>query len=289
MLQIAADVRTVQAEGIVAVGAFDMMRLRQRLAEVAAHEILVAQFRPEGRPSCEPVKIAPGVHTVHIRTVIVVFHFLRHPPVTLIAVAVLVPVKAGAQVQRALLRAALDGRHPFGGMLILFVGLPFRRGVERARAPPFVRQSQVPVQLHVAVLIASLIESFRAAEVRVQPASPRTAPSVAARVVRRYGMAAFGPSAAYIPIAIRSSLRMQGNALGARSPCLLVSLSRHDIHRSYQRRCAIDSACRPLDHLDSHDIAQVNGQIHRIVARLRVTDIDAVQQQDNLFGSTASD
>ena len=102
-------------------------------------------------------------------------------------------------------------------------------------------------------------------------------------------MSAYGPSASYIPIAVRSSLRMQGDVLGTLSPSILVSLSRHDIHRSYQRRRAIDPACRTLDHLDSHDIAQVYGQIHRIVARLRVTDIDAVKQQDNLFGCAASD
>ena len=68
----------------------------------------------------------------------------------------------------------------------------------------------------------------------------------------------------------------------------LVSNIRHNVHRSYQRRRTINPPSRSFNHLDSHDIAQVYGQVHCIVARLRVTDINAVQQQDNLFGSTAS-
>ena len=62
----------------------------------------------------------------------------------------------------------------------------------------------------------------------------------------------------------------------------------HNINRPHERRRPVDSPCRSLQHLNPHDVAQVYGQVHRVVARLRVTDIDAVQQEDDLFGSTAS-
>ena len=69
--------------------------------------------------------------------------------------------------------------------------------------------------------------------------------------------------------------------------CLLTPC--YNINRPHQRRRPINPPCWSFNHLDSHDIAQIYGQIHRIVARLWVTDIDAIQQDDDLFGCTASD
>ena len=64
---------------------------------------------------------------------------------------------------------------------------------------------------------------------------------------------------------------------------------RHHINRPHERRCPIYPPRRPLNHLDPDDIIKIHGQIHRIVARLRVTDVDAVEQQDDLFRGTATD
>ena len=98
MLQIAADIRSVHTEGVVAIRPLDMMCLRQRFAQITANEVFVAQFCSEGRASCLPVEIGACTHTIHIRTVIIVFHLLCLTPISLIAVAVLVPVETGAQV-----------------------------------------------------------------------------------------------------------------------------------------------------------------------------------------------
>ena len=67
------------------------------------------------------------------------------------------------------------------------------------------------------------------------------------------------------------------------------SFPRHHINRPHERRCAVDPSRRTLNHFYPYDVIKVHGQIHRIVARLRVTDVDAVEQQDDLFRGTATD
>ena len=98
MFHIATDVRAVQAEGIVAISPFDMMHLRQRLSQIAADEVFVAQFSAKGRSPCCPVEIAAEAHPIHIRAVIVELHLLRPTAITLIAVTILVPVDVAAHV-----------------------------------------------------------------------------------------------------------------------------------------------------------------------------------------------
>ena len=63
----------------------------------------------------------------------------------------------------------------------------------------------------------------------------------------------------------------------------------HNINRSDERGCTVDTSCRTLEHFDADDVVDVDGQIHRIVPCLRVTDVNAVEQQDDLFGSAATD
>ena len=63
----------------------------------------------------------------------------------------------------------------------------------------------------------------------------------------------------------------------------------NDINRPNKRRCPIDPSCRPLKHLDAYDVVEVYGQVHRIVARLRVADVDAIEQQDDLLLGAAPD
>jgi len=71
-------------------------------------------------------------------------------------------------------------------MFILVVGLPLGRSIEGAGAPALVGNAEVPVQSDILVLILSLIESLRAAEVRIETACPRTAVAVAATVIGGY-------------------------------------------------------------------------------------------------------
>ena len=183
MLQIAADVGAVHAKGIVAVRASDMVRLRQRLTEITADQVLVAEFCPEGCTSCSPVKIVAEAHPIDIGAVVVVFHFLWLSPVTLIAIPVLVPVDVSTEMKQALLRLCLNGGVEFRGVLILVVGLPFRRCPESAGTPSLVSDTQVPVQTESLIVILTLIESLRPTEIRIQMSCLRTAVSVAASVI----------------------------------------------------------------------------------------------------------
>ena len=69
----------------------------------------------------------------------------------------------------------------------------------------------------------------------------------------------------------------------------LTSSTCHDIDRSDERRGAIDASCRTFEHLDADDVVEIDGQVHRIVSRLWVTDIDTVEQQNNLILCAPSD
>ena len=132
VLQIAADIGTVHAKGIVAIRAPDVVRLRQRFTEIATDKVLVAEFCPKGRTSSHPIEIIAETYPIDIGAVVVVRHLLGLSPITLIAVTVLVPVDITTEMKQALLRLSLNGGVEFRGVLILVVGLPFRRGIEGA-------------------------------------------------------------------------------------------------------------------------------------------------------------
>ena len=109
VLQIAADVRAVDPQRILAVCSFDMVRLREGLSQVSTHQILVSDLCSEGGAPCYPVKIAAEVHTVNVRTVVVVFHLLGLIPITLISIVVLIPIDAGHQSEFAAVGLCLNG------------------------------------------------------------------------------------------------------------------------------------------------------------------------------------
>ena len=125
MLQIAADVRSVHAEGVVAVGAADRVGSGERLTEVSADEVFVTDLCTEGRPSCHPVEIAVQVDAVNVGVVIIVFHLLGLSAIPLISVEVLVPVDAGGEAQASASGLCLNGGEDLGGVLVLVVCLPF--------------------------------------------------------------------------------------------------------------------------------------------------------------------
>ena len=76
VFEIAADVRPVQAEGVVAVGAADVVRSGEGFTEVAADEVFVTYLRTEGCSSCCPVEIAVQVDAVDVGVVVVILYLL---------------------------------------------------------------------------------------------------------------------------------------------------------------------------------------------------------------------
>ena len=71
--------------------------------------------------------------------------------------------------------------------------------------------------------------------------------------------------------------------------CRVGALFRHNIHRSHKRRGAIDAGGRTLENLDSLNVADVAGEVEGVVPRLRVADVDAVEQDGDLLLRAASD
>ena len=144
----------------------------------------------------------------------------------------------------------------------------------------------MPVETDVGVFVLPLVECPGAAEVGIQTALSRAAPAVAATIAcTDLVVPAHLPQvcpAADVGIA-------EGAAFERHAGAGLLGGARHDVDGSHERRGAVDAACGAFEHLDADNLAQVDGQIHRVVACLRVADVDAVEQEDDLFGSTSTD
>ena len=219
------------------------------------------------------------------------------------AVAAVVPVEGRLQVQFALWavsllpssffhqpsEVSLQGGVELGCLLILLVELGTVEGVG---APAPVADASVPVQSHVAGLTASLVESLHPAVVAVQLSTLRAAVAVAAHVgggnpLPSSPRGGEGHAGGSRQVAERTTLKRQLYVV-------LLSLggsrwqTRYNVDGTHQRLCTINTACRSLEHLDAHDVGHVAGQVHRVVSRLRVTDVDAVQQDGDLLLSAAT-
>ena len=243
MLQISAYVSAVNAKGIVAVGTRNMFWLAKWLAQVSAHQVFVSQLSSESCATSRPVEICVQAHSINIGAVVVKLHLVGLSAVSLVAVAVLVPVYAGHKVQSSALCLALNGAVELCGVLILVVGLPLWRCVERARAPALVGYSQVPVQSHVVVLILSLVEAFCSAEVGVQSTRLRSRVTIATAVIGGEGIAYRGVwseecgvryLSSNIGVTIRSSFCVQSNLTPPYTLLTPRVRSCHDINRSHQ-------------------------------------------------------
>lgn len=181
MFKIKTEVASVKAIGIVAVGAVDVYRIVERLAEISAHKVFVAEFGSEGCAPQNPVEPAVEVKSEHIGAVIVEGRLVGRSSVKLITVLKTVPVNRRPEVELASFRLSLNGREIFCGMLILLVG---QKTVERIAAPSLVANSGVPSYREVVVIIASLIECPRAFVVGVETSALASQPAVAARIAR---------------------------------------------------------------------------------------------------------
>ena len=308
MLQVERKVRAVQS---VLVGA---VRAVQRLAEVAADDVLVAELSPQGRPPPLPVKVAVQVDAEDIGTVMIERHLVVHASYQLEAVVRAVPVDGGLEVQLILPAScfkgltpdvALQGRKPLQRALVLLVVLGT---VERVRAEAFDRQTRISLQSDVRGRIRSLPEGLAALIVAVQRPGLGTLVAVGARVAG----ADRGPLPRPLPkggeteaagsrqIAERAALHPRLNTSLTSHISPRISLPalregpregsvRHHIHRPYERRRAIDASGRAFQHLDADDVAQVARQVEGVVPRLRIADVDAVQQDGYLLAAAATD
>ena len=60
-----------------------------------------------------------------------------------------------------------------------------------------------------------------------------------------------------------------------------------DIDGSYQRGSAKDPSCRSFQHLNTFNVMDINREIKSVMSRLRIADIDAVEQNSDLLGCAA--
>ena len=123
-----AQVAAVQSEGIVTVGAVDVTRLVERLAEVSADEVFVAELRTECRLAQCPLDMAVEVKAEHVGAVVVVRHPLLTATEQLEAVLVPVPVDGRTEVEGSALGLGLYGGEDLAGVFKLVVVF---RAVER--------------------------------------------------------------------------------------------------------------------------------------------------------------
>ena len=181
MLQMERQVRSVQSELVVT------MRTIQRLAQVAADDVLIAKLGTNGRPSTNPIEIAVQVDSKDIGAVVVERHLALVAAYEFKPVVRTVPVDGGLEVQLVGLAACLiqlathitlQGRIEFGSFLILLVVL---RAIECVRSPALSRETRLPGYFKRGRRnekggrsIASLIESLYALIVAVQSPCLRT-------------------------------------------------------------------------------------------------------------------
>ncbi len=144
----------------------------------------------------------------------------------------------------------------------------------------------MPAHPCVLVCIRTLVESLCPLKVGVQPPGFVAVVAVGARVVSRNGVRPFPrnnrrPRAA-VEIAVASGF-------GVRRHAVLRGVFRHDVYRPQERRRAEHPSCRPLEHFDALDVADVHGEVEGVVSRLRVADVHAVEQHCDLLVVAAAD
>ena len=109
-----------------------MYGLIQRLAQVAADDVLVAELSPQGGTTQLPVEIAVQVDAEDIGAVVVERHLVLGPPDEFKTVIRAIPVDGRAEVEPSF-GLALNGRIYLRGFLVLFVEFGTVEGV---RAEP---------------------------------------------------------------------------------------------------------------------------------------------------------
>ena len=132
----------------------------------------------------------------------------------------------------------------------------------------------MPVQSQGLVFVLPLVEGFTAAEVGVQRTALRTAVAIAAAIAATYLVV---PSAVLEVRPAADSAVAVGAAFECHVSTRVGGWVGDDVDGTDERGSAVDAASGTFEHLDAHDLTQVDGQIHHIMTCLRVTDVNAVE------------
>ena len=282
VLQVETDVRAGEALRVVAACAGDGFGLLQRLSQRSAEDALPAQFGAEGGLAQLPVEPAAQVRPQHIRAVIVERDGGLAPPEQLETVLGVVPIEFRLEMHPSL-RLRLHGGV---GLASVFELVVVAGAVEGVGAVVPVAESEVPADIHAGACVPALIESLEVPEVGVQLPGCVAAVTVGTAVgsgnlVIPAPRGQVGPDPAVQGLE-RAALQVQVDA-GSRFR------AGDDVDGADQRGGAVNASGRPLEDLDTVDLGQVHGQVQGQVARLRVADVDAVEQDGDLVESAAAD
>ena len=134
--------------------------------------------------------------------------------------------------------------------------------------------------------MAAVPESLERTEIAVQPTGGVAAEAVAALIARRYAV-----ETAPMPDfrGCGGSQGTEGTAFQAGRRHIFRRFSRDDIDGAQQRRSPVNPGRRPLEHFDAFDVAKVHRKVERIVPRLRIGDVDSVQQDGDLVVGASAD
>ena len=181
---------------------------------------------------------------------------------------------------------SLQGGGGFQGMFKLIV---ISDAVEGVGAIVLQAESGVPLNIQVRVAVSSLIEGLPRLVVGIETPGLTTRIAVASQTGARQTLAEAAAghvsSRACRQIAVASPLDAgrRAGALPGRGS------SGHDVDGSHERRRSVDSCCRTFEHFDVVDVGLVDRIVEGVVPRLRVADVDAVEQHGNLLAASSAD
>ena len=260
----------------------DALRLRQAFAQVGAHDPLVPGLGTESRLAQARIDAEIQIRPRDIGLVEIERILFGRIAEQLEAVFAVVPIDGRREMQRPL-PLRFDGSEGLQRVLELIVE---PGTVEGAGSEILVADTGLPADLTRAEIVRAVREGLDRAEIAVQPAGRIAAEAVAALVARRNAA-----EASVIPerCRSRSAERTERPALQAGADGFVGGFARDNVHGAQERRRAVDAGCRPLEDFNALDVAEVHGKIERIVPRLGVGDIDAVEQHSHLVIGAAAD
>ena len=158
--------------------------------------------------------------------------------------------------------------------------------VEGAGAEVLVADAGLPGEVAAPEIMCAAPEGLDGAEVAVQSAGGVPAVAVTALITGRNAV-----ETAPVPDfgRCRGAQGPEGTAFHAGGHRVFRSLSRDDVDGAQQGRRSIDPCGRSFQDLDALDVAEVHRKVERVVSRLRVGDVDPVQEDGDLVVSAAAD
>ena len=166
MFEEEADIRAVKPLGIAHVITLNRLRILQRLAEIGAYDILVADFGTEGSLADESLHPGIEIDPEHIGSVMVVRDGFRIAPHQLKPVPAVVPIDRRAELDHAV-RPRRDRHEGLERVLELVVEF---RAVECIGTEVPAADACRPVQDYLRMRPAALIEGLDGIVVGIEPA-----------------------------------------------------------------------------------------------------------------------